>query len=353
MADKIKIDSHKLMFHPSRVSKWQNGENIYPIELEVGLMNACNYRCIFCAVDYMGYKPIMLDTNLYLKNIAELSFKGIKSIIFSGEGEPLLHKDAPYIINRTKEAGIDVAMSTNGVFLTPQVSGECLKSLTWIRFSVAAIKEETFHAISRGKPGDMQKVLNNMQEAVRIKKDQNLKTTLGAQLLLLPQNKNEILQMGKELRQIGVDYFTVKPFSQHPQSENIIQVDYDEMIELEQEIKELETDGFQVYFRAHAMKKLNYKRSYKQCLALPFMGYIDAMGNVWPCITFFGKEGYSYGNLKEESFACIWEGARRKKLMEQLLRMNLEENCRELCRLDEMNMYLDELKNPGTHVNFI
>lgn len=353
MAENIRIDSHKLIYHPDTVAKWLRGENIYPIELEIGLTNACNHRCIFCAVDYTGYKPQRIETGLLEKNLEELAPKGLKSIIYAGEGEPLLHKDAPDIINRTKALGIDAALSTNGVLLTPEVSADCLKSLTWIRFSTAGITDATYDKIQCGRPGDLGKVLANMQGAVQVKKEQKLNTTIGVQLLLLPDNKDEIVQMGKELRKIGVDYFTIKPFSQHPQSQQILEVDYQDMLSLEKEVKELETEDFKIYFRAHSMKKLACKRDYKHCWALPFMVYIDAKGNLWPCIVFMGKEELKYGNLNEESFCTIWEGERRKEIVKYFMNMNLEENCRELCRLDEMNKYLDSLKHPGTHVNFI
>ena len=83
-----------------------------------------------------------------------------------------------------------------------------------------------------------------MESAVKIKREQNLHTTIGVQLLLLPDNKDEIVRMGKELRKIGVDYFTIKPFSQHPQSQHIMQIDYKEMLELEKEVKELQTESY-------------------------------------------------------------------------------------------------------------
>lgn len=353
MAENIRMDSHKLIYHPDTVARWMNGENIYPIELEIGLTNACNHRCIFCAVDYTGYKPDVMDKQLLLKNLEALAPKGVKSIIYAGEGEPLLHKEAPDIINQTKEFGIDVAMSTNGVLLTPEVSRTCLKSLTWIRFSTAGITDETYDKIQCGKPGDLSKVLFNMEEAVKIKREQKLATTLGVQLLLLPDNKQEIVQMGKELKKIGVDYFTIKPFSQHPQSQHILQVDYNEMLDLENEVKELQTEDYKVYFRAHAMQKLECERCYEHCWALPFMTYIDAKGNIWPCIVFMGKEELKYGNLNEESFVNIWEGEHRKAIADYFMKMDLNKNCRELCRLDEMNKYLNELKYPGAHVNFI
>jgi hypothetical protein len=66
-----------------------------------------------------------------------------------------------------------------------------------------------------------------------------------------------------------------------------------------------------------------------------------------------GKDELKYGNINEESFVDIWEGEHRKEIVNYFMNMDLEKNCRELCRLDEMNRYLNELKHPGEHVNFI
>ena len=35
MGDKIRMDSHKLIYHPEQVAKWLRGENIDPIEVEI------------------------------------------------------------------------------------------------------------------------------------------------------------------------------------------------------------------------------------------------------------------------------------------------------------------------------
>ena len=45
-----------------------------------------------------------------------------------------------------------------------------------------------------------------------------------------------------------------------------------------------------------------------------------------------GKEELKYGNLNEESFVNIWEGNHRKKIVDYFMNMDLEKNCRELCR---------------------
>ncbi len=353
MADNIRMDSHKLIYHPDVVARWLAGENIYPIEIEISPSGACNHRCVFCAVDYVGYQPSFLDKETILRDIAQMSKKGLKSVICSGEGEPLLNKDMPDIANGIKKCGVDVAMSTNGVLFTKEKAEECLNAFTWIRFSVASMEEKSYDQIQRGKDRDLERVKTNLSYAVQVKKEKKLKTTLGVQCLLLPENMAQLPDMAKQLQEIGVDYLTVKPYSQHLHSENTFQIDYNAMLELEEELKEYETEKFSVYFRANAMKKMHLKKCYKQCYGLPFMTHIDAKGNVWPCVAHIGTEAFCYGNIYEQTFEEIWEGSKRKKIIEQLNALDVNKVCREACRLDEINKYLNELKHPGEHVNFI
>lgn len=353
MSDNIRIDSHKLIYHPEVVARWLNGENIYPIEIEISPSGACNHRCVFCAVDYVGYKSTFLKKDNLLENIRQMQQKGLKSVICSGEGEPLLNAHMPEIANGIKECGVDVAMSTNGAIFTRDKLEECLGAFTWVRYSVASMEEASYDAIQRGKPGDLGKVKQNLRDAVKVKRDNGLQTTLGVQCLLLPANKHQIVDMARELRDIGVDYFTIKPYSQHLHSNNSFAVDYGELLSLEEEVKQLQTGDFAVYFRANAMKKMHHEKCYDRCYGMPFMTHIDAAGNVWPCVAHIGNEAFLYGNINNQTFEEIWEGPRRKEVMDKINSLDINKACREACRLDEINKYLHELKHPGGHVNFI
>lgn len=353
MAENIRMDSHKLIYHPERVADWLKGENIYPIEIEISPSGTCNHRCIFCAYDYIGYEPHFLNKDILFRDIAYMSQRGLKSVICSGEGEPLLNKDMPEIANRIKSFDVDVAMSTNGVLFTKERIEACLEAFTWVRYSIASMEQSSYDKIQRGKDDDLEKVKINLSEAVRYKQDKRLKTTLGVQCLLLPDNKRYVLDMAKELRDIGVDYFTIKPYSQNLHSENSFDVDYEEMLDLEKELQVYTTDEFSIYFRANAMKKMHHDKCYKQCYGLPFMTHIDASGNVWPCVAHIGVEDFCYGNINEQTFEDIWEGKQRQEVNSKLNAMDINKVCREACRLDEINKYLDELKHPGDHVNFI
>ena len=349
----IRMDSHKLIYHPEQVAKWLKGENIFPIEIEISPSGACNHRCIFCAVDYIGYQPNFLDKDTILRDVRAIAPRGLRSVICSGEGEPLLNKELPDIVNGIKACGVDVAMSTNGALFTRDKLEACLSSFTWVRYSVAAFQEELYDQIQRGKPGDFTRVKDNLAAAVEVKRKNNLSTTLGVQCLLMPESTCQVVDMAKELQKIGVDYFTIKPYSQNKHSKNTQMIDYDQLRWLENEVNACATDTFAVFFRANAMDSVHRKKSYEKCLGLPFMTHIDAKGNVWPCVAHIGADELCYGNIYEHTFTEIWEGAQRRAVMEKLYAQDIDMICREACRLEQINKYLNALKHPSGHVNFI
>src|SRR5690242_4179684 len=132
-SDRFRIDSHKLMFHPRRVADWLDGESIYPLYMEISPSGSCNHRCTFCAKDYLGYQPHFIAPAIMERFLSEIGALGIASVMYGGEGEPLLHPEIAAIIAMTREAGIDVAISTNGVFLTPEVAAQILPQLSWLK----------------------------------------------------------------------------------------------------------------------------------------------------------------------------------------------------------------------------
>ena len=83
------------------------------------------------------------------------------------------------------------------------------------------------------------------------------------------------------------------------------------------------------------------------------MVYLNAAGDVYSCIRILGRDELKYGNLYEKSFVDIWEGSHRQEVIHYLTNMDMDANCGKTCRMDEMNRYLQELKHPGEHVNFI
>jgi GTP 3',8-cyclase len=354
--DKYRIDSHKLIYHIPRVYDWLKGENIYPVYMEVSPSGACNHRCLYCGLDFMGYKSNYLKADVLMERLSELGELGLKSVMYAGEGEPFLHPEMAPIIEHTKKSGIDVALTTNGVLLRKKIVERVLINTEWIKVSINGGTRETYAKIHQSKPDDFDKVIENLSFAAEIKKNKGYKCVLGMQLVLLPENHHEVISLAKLAREIGMDYFVIKPYSQHPQSktDKYSTVKYSGFEYLSEELEKVNSDSFSVVFRSNAMEKWdNNHRDYEHCLALPFWSYIDAGGNVWGCSIYLGDDRFKYGNIYERTFKDIWESEERKNSLHWVAEKLDVAQCRVNCRMDEVNRYLWELKDPPAHVNFI
>lgn len=353
--DDFRIDSHKLIFHVERLAQWLKGKPVCPLYLEIAPSGGCNHRCIFCALDYLMYKPQFLDTGVLLSAVKQAAKIGVKSIMYAGEGEPLLHKDIADIIGATKKAGIDVSVTTNGVLLTKELARKILKSLSWIRISLNAGSPATYGRIHRTQPADFERVLGNLRDAVAVKRKMALTTTIGVQFLLIPENVDEVLLLAGKLKKIGIDYFTVKPYSQHPLSGSHIdgKFRYGRYLEMGERLRRLEDKNFKVAFRNVTMRRLEAVKDYRRCLGLPFWAYINAAGDVYACSAFLDDRNFCFGNIYREDFASIIRGRRRREVLGRVSATLDVARCRQACRLDKINSYLWELKHPGPHVNFI
>lgn len=356
MDDRYRIESHKLTYHLPRVAAWLEGKTVYPIYMEISPSGACNHRCLFCAVDYLEYGAKFLDAELLKERLAELGGLGLRSIMFAGEGEPLLHRRVAELILQARAAGIDVAMTTNGVLLREELAREILGSMEWIKVSCNAGTAATYAAIHRTRPEDFEKVMANLAAAVRIRRERRWNCTLGIQLLLLPENAGEVLTLAARAREIGLAYLVVKPYSHFAPSRTTRykEIRYEEYLGLAAEVRALATDSFQVIFREETMRLWDrQERGYDKCLALPFYSYIDSAGGVWGCKEYLGDERFLYGNIYEQSFREIWEGERRAASL-RLVASELDvQTCRVNCRMDKVNRYLWDLTHPPVHANFI
>ena len=346
------MDRHKITLHPKRVSEWLRGDMIYPLEAQVCLSGTCNHKCVFCAMGSAERKPCLLTRKVMEPNLKIMGEKGVKSVIYAGEGEPFVNPEAADIINITKSDGMDTAVSTNGVLLTKEKSAACLKSLSWVRFTIAGASDETYEKIHRCKKGDFQKALQNMTDAAKIKRQQKLNVTLMAQMSLLPENKHEVTSLAKIIRAIGFDCFTVKYFSADKSGKGELCIDNSEAAEIGRELREYGTENFKVYFRARSADNLGTEKPYNACRGIYFKTNITASGNVCPCGAFTDGDRV-YGNINEKNFADIWESKYAEEIRRRFDDNFIHKNCGKNCRLDEINEYLHQLKNPTPETMFL
>src|SRR3990167_1473477 len=171
--DKFRIDGQKLHFHPQRVAQWldsgdggEKAKKVYPIYAEITTSAACNHRCTFCSVDAIGYPQIMLDHRLLKDRLQEMGQLGVKSVMYAGTGEPLLHKKINQIVLDSKSAGLDVAFTTNGVLLHKLDS---IVECTWVKISMNAGTREDYAKIHQTNPKDWDSIWEHLPTIIKRK----------------------------------------------------------------------------------------------------------------------------------------------------------------------------------------
>lgn len=274
--------------------------------------------------------------------------------MFGGEGEPLLYSPLPEVIEKAKEFGLDIAITTNGVLFDDNKIKTILKNLSWIKFSIDAGTKESYAKVHGCKETDFEKLMENLKFAGIYKKENNLSCKLGAQMLLINDNIDEVEELILKIKDTGIDYLALKPYSQHPDSINQMAIDlnkYNEiLIEL---VKKYSNESFKVIYRKQSAEEIGSERSYDTCFGINFFALIDALGNIIPCNIFYEKEDYYYGNINQNTFSEIWKSNKRKDVVNKLYNEGCTK-CRNGCRLNYVNKYLYSLKNKNIeHINFI
>lgn len=348
-----RIDGHKIHLHPEKVAQWLQTGDCYPIHIEIGATSRCNQNCIFCALDFARGKSD-INGEIMTSALEDMAKQGVKSVMFGGEGEPLLHKDLGLFVERARGYGLDVALTTNGVAFNRKLQEQCLPYLSWVKFSVDAGTAEAYNIIHGVSTKHFERLFQNIFDSTELKKRDNLDVVIGTQFLVLPQNANktEITRVIEELEKIKVDYISIKPYSDHPRSRKELVVSHEDWEILEETLENLkEKANLKIIFRKETRERIGEGHKYQECYGLHFISLIDSKGDVIPCNLFYDMPEYTYGNLYKQSFREIWEGNQRKKVLEEL-RIKGVEKCRRGCRCDAGNYYLERLKKPQPHDNF-
>lgn len=363
VTDKYLMDAHKLYWHLDRVSDWLNGKRIVPIHIDVGLSKGCNIRCEYCFGVLQGnfYKKgaeVYFPREPLLRYVREAGEAGVRSMGFIGEGEPLLNPSVYEAIVEAKRCGVDVSMGTNGIlFDTGKAGQEALAHLSWIRFNLSAATDEAYIRVHRSK--DFSAAVKKIKFCVEEKKKNNLRLTIGLQMVLTPTNADQVVSLAKLGKTLGVDYLVIKQCSDTVENELGV---FDKLGEYEnfqsalKDAESISSDGYNVIVK---WKKITNKgqRGYSQCLGVPFLLYSSGDGKLYPCGMCFDsdrgmEEEYRMGDLVNQSFKEIIKSERYWQVVEKVKQLDVNK-CYSNCRTHAINEFVWSLKHPPEHVNFV
>ena len=211
---KLILDSHKLSYHYDRVKAWESGERVAPVTVDMALTRACGAMCSFCyAMVQEPQERSNIKTKEALDLLDDFAEVGIKAVSLISDGESTISKAYVPFIQHAAKIGIDVGNATNGWEWEPEKIEQVLPYLTWVRFTVAAGTPEGYAKIMFKGPEHTEvfdRAVSHIKYAVELKKKLNLKVTLGIQMVLMPEFKNEIIPFAKLAVDLGVDYGVIK-----------------------------------------------------------------------------------------------------------------------------------------------
>lgn len=312
-----------------------------PFAALVDITTKCNLGCPWC-IDKYAISNEEIPTKRMIKLLDEFKVLDIKSIVYFGGGEPLIHDGAKLIFEKTQNLDIDYAINTNGILLHKVIS-IISDSCSWVRVSWDAGNSEVYETMHHGK-NFFDQIVKNTKKLARCAKG-----TVGVSFIVMESNITDISKATKIARDIGCDFIQFKP-QYTPLKSNKRIIDYyannlsavitDELLKA----KESEDDYFAVLTTNSLNATINEQpldqnRSYSYCAAQQFVSLINPNG-VYVCPNWRGAQEKSVGNIMTDSLADIWKSDRRKEVINQLDPLK---ECNLNCLRHNVNVFINGL----------
>lgn len=340
----------KLWKYPERIAAWKRNEFFAPVGVEVDLTNRCNLGCSFCHFAYThtrgpharanaGYDlGDEMDLELLKHILPELAVAGVKSVTFSGGGEPTLYPhfiDAGYFAVRT---GLKLGLYTNGTLVNGEKAAWLKEHAAWVVVSLDEPDWEHYKQVKGVNGFDAaERGIRNLVEAKGA-------CVVGVSFLVRRDNWTRIPQMVDEFHKLGADYCEFRPTVTYDAAEpGKVAEDTAWVRDAVETLRDVEGPDVEI-----AWDKFNryahWERGYTTCPAVLFTGCITPNGRVWACVNRRGYPESEIGDLAQESFETVWK--RNKEFA-------VDRNCRLLCRGDVLNRALLPLAEPMAHEEFV
>ena len=341
----------KILRHPERLTAMKQGRIFPPIGMEVDLTNRCNLGCNFCHFGYTHSKgPLAkqfekdglldmgdeMDIDLLRRVLIQMRTYEVESVTFTGGGEPTLY---PHFFDATmiaSELGLKLGLYTNATLVTRELADLIKEYYQWVVVSLDYATREEYR---------ISKKVDAFEDArAGVIKLVGGKAKVGVSFLLdWKHTDTEAMQMLG--RGLGADYIEFRPkISYDLENPSVPSEDTSWINKVMPHLRSASTMSDLEVRLTSFEHYANWKREYALCRGILFTGVITPNGKVWACVNRRGFPSSEIGDLNKNSFAEVWAN-------QQAFRVN--DQCRVMCRADEINRTLDALSKPLVHESFV
>jgi MoaA/NifB/PqqE/SkfB family radical SAM enzyme len=159
----------KLWHYPEKVESFRAGRLTPPLCVRLKPTNRCQHACAWCCYSDGSRRPLDRGPDSHLQAymhecmrerdeipgdrllalVADLGAFGVRAIIFSGGGEPLVHPQFPEAVRAAAAAGLQIGCITNGQALSGARALALAGCAAWVRISMDYATPAQFAASRR------------------------------------------------------------------------------------------------------------------------------------------------------------------------------------------------------------
>lgn len=323
MHDKInRFQGFKILAHSNRIKQIVDGQIPQPVEWVIYPSNICGYRCGHCimAKEHQDHRA-MLSKEAMKKIPGDAKSNGVKCVIFSGGGDPLLNPLTPETARRCKESGILTGINNQGYLLDDVLPYD------FVRYSVDAASAETYQDIHRVPKGDGWERVNENIARHKALRDKGHRIEMGLAFLITPLNFHEVYQFCEWASKYEPDFIHIRPA--------YLEADYldkeypnggvhlkDQIVpNLREMAKRIKQDFPNAYFTIDKFEGFWTPKEYSKCRATPLMAVTSGDGAFLICQDrgIMNTENYlRWGDYNTQSFREIWYGDKHKEVIQSI-----------------------------------
>jgi len=329
---------------------WEEGKELPPPEeVQIYPTNICNLRCVFCVTTtgiYKGQREV--SKQRWLEVAQEICDMGVKRVLISGGGEPLISPATLPMMALFKNHNIHGRMINNGTMWKEEKILAAVR-MGWdqITFSLDGPTRE-IHEKLRAVPGCFERTLSAIRRFAEVKLGMRKESPrLEINHVLNKENYRHIKKMVQLSIDLEIAHLNLEPIcdnNPHVTNIRISEKEREELVGgLFAEAVELAEDrGLSTNIRglmsindvdkAGEMKEMilgqlgprdsNRPLAELACYEPWLWPKIEANGEMWPCSTTPLEE-----NIIERNFRDIWHGQVFTEYRKKITERNLPESC--------------------------
>jgi pyruvate-formate lyase-activating enzyme len=184
----------------------------FPYAAIVDLTNFCMLRCPYCptgAKRPSGRKKTMIDP-ARVKQLLEEVGKYLISAALYNWGEPLLHPEAPSIVEMFQAHRIFTSISSNFNIKNKNILEDlCEAGLDHLIISISGAHQEVYEQYHRN--GNLELVLENVGYLTEYKRRKNLKKPIiELKHIVFNYNRHEVEDVRRLAAELGVNHFRLR-----------------------------------------------------------------------------------------------------------------------------------------------